>query len=716
MHRTGTLALLAALAAAAPAAAQDRRPLTPLDLYHLRTASDVTLSPDGRSVVYVVTQPDSATNKYRRDLWIARTDGSGAPRRLTWTNSPAVGSPAFSPDGTRLAFVSAREGGRPQVWILPLAEGGEAWPLTDLKTGAGGPVWSPRGDRVAFTSLLTPAELDSARDTTRAKVDAGAIRRIDRDRAAALRAIRAKLAQEEQDDDPRRVTRLAFMGETSIENERWRQLYVVDARPEAKPVRLTSSPWSSGAPSWSPDGASLVFTSEEPRAGMHPDEDQESDLVMIPAAGGAPRRIAEPGHEESDAAFSPDGRWIAYVRQHVDTPFFTAVNAELVVMRPDGTGRRSITAPLDRSVSDYAFTDDGWLYFTTPSEGSVPLWRVRPDGGEPQRVVTGPRGVLSFDVAGSTVAWSEMNPRRPGDVHAAALDGRGERRLTQLNDSLLARVHVADYEEIRYRSFDGRPVQGWFLRPLGVAPRQAPLAVEIHGGPHAMWGPGEASMWLEYQSLVGAGYTVFFANPRGSGGYGQEGLRSIHRSWGTPPARDILIGADSILARGLADPALQATTGGSYAGYMVAWLIAKESPERFRAAVAQRGVYDLSTWWGASNTWRLFEGEFGGRPWEQWEIAREQSPITHVAGVRTPLLMLHGENDYRTSIAGAEAFYRALKTLGRPVEFVRYPREGHELTRSGEPAHRVDHMLRIVEWFERHLRPETSPVRSAIAQ
>jgi dipeptidyl aminopeptidase/acylaminoacyl peptidase len=268
-------------------------------------------------------------------------------------------------------------------------------------------------------------------------------------------------------------------------------------------------------------------------------------------------------------------------------------------------------------------------------------------------------------------------------------------------------VYAADYEEMWYPSFDGRRIQGWILRPIGYrAGDRPPLAVEIHGGPHAMWGPGEASMWLEYQSLAGAGYTVFFSNPRGSGGYGEEGLRSIHRNWGTPPARDILIGADSVLARGLADPARQAVTGGSYAGYMVAWLIAKEAPERFKAAVAQRGVYDLGIWWGASNTWRLFEGEFGGRPWEQADIAREQSPLTWVANVRTPLLMLHGEQDYRTTIAGAEAFYRALKTLGREVEFVRYPREGHELTRSGEPAHRVDHMLRIVEWFERHIRPE----------
>jgi dipeptidyl aminopeptidase/acylaminoacyl peptidase len=701
------LALAAGLAPAR-GGAQEKRPLTALDLYHLRVASDVALSPDGRRVAYVVTEADSADNRYKRDLWIAGTDGSGA-RRLTWTESASLGSPSFSPDGRLLAFTSAREGGRPQVWILPLADGGEAWPLTDLKTGASGPVWSPRGDRIAFTSSLSPEELAAEDTATRkdkkdARVDAAAMRNIHRDREAAVAAIRAKLAENARGKNPRVVTRLNYMGETGLQDERWGQLYVVEARPGARPRRLTSGRFASGGPAWAPDGRSLVYSAAPPAEGVHPDYERESDLFVVDAGGGTPRRIAEPRYAENSPEYSPDGRWLAYVRQIRDTPHPTAVNNELVVVRADGRERRSVTGALDRAVGDFAFTPDGWLYFTVSSEGAVPLYRTRLDRIAPERVVSGPRGVLSFDVAGGTVAWAQMHPQRPSDVYAARLNGSAERRLTQLNDSLLARVYVGEYEEIWYPSFDGRRIQGWFIRPLGYRPgERPPLAVEIHGGPHAMWGPGEPSMWLEYQMLAGAGYTVFFSNPRGSGGYGEEGLQSIHRNWGTPPARDILVGADSVLRRGLADPARQAVTGGSYAGYMVAWLVAKEAPERFEAAVAQRGVYDLGVWYGSSNTWRLFEGEFGARPWEDPEIVRAQSPLTYVANVRTPLLLLHGDVDYRTTIAGAEAMYRALKVLNREVEFVRYPREGHELTRSGEPAHRVDHMLRILEWFERHL-------------
>ncbi|HET6763389.1 MAG TPA: S9 family peptidase, partial [Longimicrobiaceae bacterium] len=521
-------------------------------------------------------------------------------------------------------------------------------------------------------------------------------------------AIRAKLKDDARDDDPRVVTRLEFLGENAVDRESWRQVYVVDVRSGATPLRLTAGAWNSSAPSWSPDGATIAFSSGQPDDGVHADYQQESDIVLVPAAGGAPRRIAEPGYSEGSARFSPDGRWIAYTRQHEATRFSTAVNTELMLQRADGTGRVSVTGGLDRGVASFAFTPDGWLYFSVQSEGAQPLYRTRTDRIAPQVVVGGPRGVLSWDVRGGRLAWAQMSPERPSDVYTAAADGTGERRLTALNDSLLAQVYVGAYEEVRYPSFDGRRIQGWFIRPIpsATATGRPPLALEMHGGPHSMWGPGEASMWLEYQSLAGAGYTVFFSNPRGSGGYGEEWLQSIHQNWGSPPARDILIGADSVIARGLADGARQGVVGGSYAGYMTAWMIAREAPDRFRAAVSQRGVYDLTTWWGASNTWRLFEGEFGGRPWEQAELARAQSPITYVAGVHTPLLMLHGEADYRTTIAGAEEFYRALKVLNREVEFVRYPREGHELTRSGEPLHRVDHMLRIIDWFERHIRPD----------
>ncbi|HEX5871464.1 MAG TPA: prolyl oligopeptidase family serine peptidase, partial [Longimicrobium sp.] len=536
------LAALAALAlSAAPGHAQERRPLTALDFYHLKNAGAVNLSPDGQRAVFVVTEVDSAANRYRRDLWIANTDGSGL-RRLTWTNARGIGAPRFSPDGRMIAFTQSRQDGPAQVWILPLAEGGEAWPLTDLETGAGAPVWSPDSRRIAFMSQLTPEQLadSAAADSAKKdapKIDAAAIRNIDDNRAAALAAIRAKLAANAEENDPRVVTRLGYLGETSIEDESYGQIYVVDVRQGARPVQLTRAAYGIGAPEWTPAGDSLVYSAGPPRReGLHPDDEMESDLVVAPADGrGRARTLAEPGSGEDGAAFSPDGQYITYVRFATAIDSLTNTNSELIVMRRDGSDRRSITAGMDRAPQGFTITPDGWLYFTVGSQGAVPLYRTRLDRIDPQPVVQGPRGVLSFDVAGGRIAWAEMNPRRPSDVYTADAAGGGERRLTTLNDSLLAQVYVSDYHEIWYPSFDGRRTHGWYLLPIDHRPgRRAPLAVEMHGGPHAMWGPGEASMWLEYQMLAGAGYTVVFSNPRGSSGYGNEGLRSIRRNWGTP--------------------------------------------------------------------------------------------------------------------------------------------------------------------------------------
>ncbi len=702
------LAGLMMAAGAGQAQSQERRPLTALDFYHLKNAGGVTLSPDGQRAVFVVTEVDSAENRYRRDLWMANTDGSGL-RRLTWTNARGIGAATFSPDGRMLAFTQARQaqgnrGQGSQVWILPLADGGEAWPLTEMETGAFAPVWSPDSRRIAFLSSLTPQQIAGA-DTTRPATDAGAIRNIHQDRAAALAAIRAQLAANARAQDPRVVTRLNYLGETSIEDEEYAQIYVVDVRAGAQPVQITKLAYDIGVPAWTPAGDSLLFSASPPRGDYHPDYELESNLQFAAADGsGRPRVIDRPGYGEYGPAFSPDGEWIVFTRVNANPDSATSTDAELMMMRRDGSDARSITAAMDRGPNGYTVTPDGWLYFTVNTEGAVPLYRTRLDAVDVQPVVQGPRGVLSFGVAGGRIAWSEMNPRIPSDVYAADAAGTGERRLTMLNDSLLARVYVSDYHEIRYPSFDGRQTQAWYLLPMGHRPgRRAPLAVQIHGGPHVMWGPGEASMWLEYQMLAGAGYTVFLSNPRGSAGYGNAWLRANRRDWGASPGRDILVGADSVIARGLADPNRQVVTGGSYAGYMTAWLIAREAPTRFRAAVAARGVYDLGIWFYGSNSWRLFEGDFGTRPWEDPEVTRAQSPLTYVADIQTPLLLLHADTDYRATIASAEALYRAMKLLNKEVEFVRYPREGHELTRSGEPGHRIDHLLRTLEYFERYI-------------
>jgi dipeptidyl aminopeptidase/acylaminoacyl peptidase len=579
----------------APGAAAARRPVVAEDLYRLKNASDVAVSPDGRWVAYVVTRVDSAENRYARDIWLAAADGS-QPRRLTFSDG-SESAPAFAPDGRSLVFVAKRgNDAAPQLYLLSLAGGGEARRLTGLARGVAAPAWAPDGRRIAFISQLSPEELakaDSARlrgDSAAAAADSAGRRAGGPPRPGASRAER--LAAAAAAGDPHLVTRLGFLAETGLAPERWGQLYVVGVEEGSKPVKLTSGAFPHLAPAWSADGRTIALAARPPKGSYEPDFEQDGDIWLVPADGsGAPRNLtgadapppgvkplALPGAgrsaawSESDPAWSPDGRRIAYVRTIVGAGE-SAANSEAVV-RDLATGTVTCAScALDRAARGATWAEGGAaLYFTVQDRGGVVLYRAAGNGTGARPVVSGARGVLSYDVAGSTLAWAEMNPADPAEVYAARADGGASRRLTRLNDELLAGLQVQPYEELGYAAPDGTRLQGWVVRPADFRPGM-PLAVEMHGGPHAMWGPGEQSMWLEYETLAGDGYVVFFSNPRGSDGYGAAWKQAIHRNWGDLAMGDVLAGADSVIARGWADRNRQYLTGGSYAGFLTAWMV-----------------------------------------------------------------------------------------------------------------------------------------------
>jgi dipeptidyl aminopeptidase/acylaminoacyl peptidase len=265
-------------------------------------------------------------------------------------------------------------------------------------------------------------------------------------------------------------------------------------------------------------------------------------------------------------------------------------------------------------------------------------------------------------------------------------------------------VQVAPTEEIRYTAPDGQEIQGWIVKPPDFsAKEQWPLALNIHGGPHVMWSPAAHAMWLEWQLHAARGYVVFFCNPRGSDGYGDDFRTFIHNNWGEAEMDDILSGVDEVVARGYVDEKRMALTGGSYGGFMTAWIIGHDN--RFAAAVSQRGVYNLMSFFGTTDVPRLIEYEFETLAFDDPEKMWHYSPFAYVRKMRTPLLLIHSDNDYRVPIADAEQMFTALKKLRRTVEFVRYPREGHELSRSGEPEHRIDRLERMTGWFDKYCKP-----------
>lgn len=696
------LALTAALGLASDAVAQEKRPIRATDLYRIRTASDVAVSLDGQQIAFVVTQIDSADNAYYSHIWVTAADGSG-PQQYTY-GKVRDANPVWSPDGRKIAFVSNRGGDEPQIHILP-TDGGEAWQLTDLEHGAWDPVWSPDGQALLFTSTFTSHELEgeaAERDTAAASETRAA---ADTAMWGSLAAIRNWLARNASEEEPAVITRLDFQGERELTPvEAWSQIYVVDLA-ERKPQRLTDGPYDFEDPDFAPDGHRIAFVATISE-GIHPDYSLKSDLYIADLYGGSQQKVDIPGYAISNPAWSPDGSRLAFAAR--DTAERSSANTEIgVIELADGEPAGEVdwlSRALDRSVRQFRWASDGQsIYFTGRVHGTIPIYRVRIENREIRQMVSGERGVLSFDLGGRRLAYVLTEPANPSEVYAVEAAGNSERRLTALNSGWLSGVQVQPHRSFWFNSFDGRRVQGWLIDPVRYRSGQDyPLVLEIHGGPHAMWGPGEATMWHEFQLLAANGYFVLYTNPRGSDGYGYQFKRAIRRDWGEGPMGDVLTAVDSVVARGGVDPERLVVTGGSYAGYLTAYIVGHD--HRFKAAVAQRGVYDLAVFFGEGNAWRLVPHEFDTYPWEDRELLRTESPITYAHQIRTPLLIMHADRDLRTGISQSEMLYRTLKVLQKPVEYVRYPREGHDLSRTGEPLLRVDRLLRILEFFERHVR------------
>ncbi len=675
----------------------DRLPVTPDDIYQLDWLEDAQISPDGRWVAYVRVSPDRLKNNYRRAIWIAASDGSSPPRQFT-AGAGSDTAPRWSPDGTRLAFQSVRDGDKEQVFVIRF-DGGEARALTRLPNGARSPAWSPDGRQIAFLARLNGDE--------QGREDRGENQPPKDKWEAEARKLEEKRKTEET-LDPRLLTHLPYRSGVSFIDDKTSHIYVITSDPDADdraPRRVTSGAGNWSPPSWLPDGSTLLSTREQ-------DPAKESlflgrAVFRIPLDGSEPVELAGPpftyaglgvGGTQIGPSASPDGRWIAALRKPEERA--TSQNTRLCVLPIEGGEPRDLTLELDRSIFGHQWTADGNLLAMVEDNGDTSVRRVSLDGGVTP-VVSGTRIVEAFSAAanGST-AFVAAAPDGPSDVWFRAADG-AERRLTDVHAKLRSERHIIIPQEIRYTAPDGLDIQGWVLYPPGFDPNgKYPLALFIHGGPHTMWGPSFRTLWPDWQAAAGHGYVVFFCNPRGSEGYGQAFQAALYDGWGEADYRDILAGVDEVVARGGIDTERICVTGGSYGGFMTTWLVGHD--QRFRAAVAQRGVYHLMSFYGTSDAYELIENEFDGEPWQEIDKLWRHSPLAYAPNIHTPLLILHADLDYRAPISDAEQLFGMLRRLGRTVEFVRYPREGHELTRSGEPSHRVDHLQRILDWWARH--------------
>lgn len=697
------------------------KPIVTSDVIKLATADQIKISPDGSRAVMVVTKKAVKDKEYyyTRHLYMVNLSG-GEPVQLTFGDRSDA-QPTWSPDGRHIAFVR-KEKGVSQIWILPLV-GGEAYPLTTVKTGASQPVWSPDGGKILFSSNIpfhaipgSPAwpnerpGRDYQDEPNWADMKEEEKENVKASPDGSIEEIKAWLAKNANEKNPRVLTRLQFQAENDLQpTYNFSHLWMIPFHTEAEAKQITSGFQSFREPSWSPDGSKIICTSASPS--VEPDANRKSSIWTMDAEGrNLTEFIAFPNYPALAPQYSPDGKTILFLTRSGQD--FLRGQFELATIPAAGGQHTVLTTDFDRDVTDPRWSADGkTIYFTASADGDIPLYSIPSRGGKPSILIGNDKGVMDFDLKGDKIVYAQTEISNPWDVYVLNTKEKKTAQLTRLNEWWLKDKKITLPKEYWITRPDGVKVQYWVMEPLNRKDgTKYPTILNIHGGPTAMWGPSGFSMWHEFQMQVGWGYGLVFCNPRGSGGYGEDFKRGNYKNWGTGPANDILAALDDASAKhSWIDKDQYFVTGGSYAGYMVAWLVSQD--QRFKAANCQRGVYDLTTFMGEGNAWRLVPDYFG-YPWEAGvqKLLDENSPYAYVDKINTPLLIMHSDKDLRTGVIQSEMLYKSLKILNKPVEYVRYPDEGHELSRSGNPLRMMDRLIRIIEFFERYAKhPEIPP-------
>ena len=648
------------------------RGMIPEDLTRILFVTDPQISPDGRRVAFVVTSLSEERDEYLANIWIVGVEG-GTPRRFTAGPRRDI-EPRWSPDGTRLAFLSERAlKDKLQLYVLP-ADGGEPTKLTALEHGVSSIAWAPDGTRLAFVSLVGGQHEPESEEEKRKSRPARVITSV----------------------------KYRFNGE-GFTYERRPHVFVVPLD-GSSPVQITDGDFIDADPVWAPDGESIVFASARHAAR---DDDDASDLWQVPAKGGAPQRLTATTGPVMLPAFAPDGRTIAFLARAGLNAY--GRNVQLFTVPSEGGQVVCLTSALDRScgplhVRPQWSPDSRFITVAAEERGDIGLWRVAaPGGSAPVRIVGGERALNGFSASadGRLLAFAASGPVAPAEVFVCRVDGSDERRLTELNRGWTDSVTLSTPERFRFTRA-GFDLDVWVIRPAGfVAGQRYPTLLSIHGGPHAQYGH---NFFDEFQVYAGAGYGVVYTNPRGSQGYGEAFAQAVVGDWGGGDYADVMAALDEALARHpFIDPDRLGVLGGSYGGFLTSWTVGHT--KRFKAACSERAVNCHYTMFGTSDIGSSFNVvELGGPlPWEDMARYIERSPLTYAKDITTPLLILHSEDDLRCPIEQAEQLFVALKKLRREVRFVRFPGENHEMSRSGKPRHRLERFRYILEWFSAHL-------------
>ena len=723
-----------------------RRNITEKDLFDFVWIGDPQISPDGMRVAFVRVTVNEKKEGYNTSIWSVPVTGGEEPHQLTKGDHDTA--PRWSPDGKFLLFLRATEKeGKPeppQLSILPMA-GGDSFSFTDLPKGAGNPVWSPDGKTIAFTSETNAEDLAKQEKKKRKEEElkkavneispssrpAGksANKATPMPTSASDAVAKTKEAEAEHESDIRVITRAVYRednegyGDPKHPQHIWIVTAPRNADEKVQPKQVTFGRFDEGNIVWSNDTARIYFTSlrvDEPYYEL-----SRTELYSVPASGGAPTKLNSVDMEMNNLSLSPDGKQIAFIAS-ITQPInsYTQPDLWIVDLTPNAKPR-NLTATFDFDIGDGVFGDSA-----APRAGgaNIPLWT--PDGrslleicgkegktvlaafdvenGAETDLTRGNEAVLRFcaPTDRSKIVYTVSTPTRINDLFVTDRSGGEGRQLTHVNDALFTKLNLTEPEEIHYKTFDGKTIQAWVQKPPDFNPaKKYPLILNIHGGPHAAYG---YIFEHEFQWMAAKGYVVLNPNPRGSTTYGQDFGNIIQYHYPGDDYKDLMAGVDDVIRRGYIDNKKLGVTGGSGGGLLTNWVVGQTN--RFGAAVSQRDIASWEAWWYSSDLTLFQPNWFKAPPFDDEQEFKARSPLTYIENVKTPMMFILGEADYRTPPgAGGEQMFRALKFRKIPTVMVRFPNESHELSRSGQPWHRIERLQNIVGWFDHWLMGVPKP-------
>jgi dipeptidyl aminopeptidase/acylaminoacyl peptidase len=666
----------------APCLAAQKQPFDVQALLKIQRISEPQLSPDGQMVAFTVQTVDLEQNTKPKQIYAVAIAGGGSPQRIT-NEGTSNERPVWAPDSKHIAFISDR-GGSSQIWIMK-PDGTEAKQITSLPTEAGGVMFSPDGKKLVFTSEVYPDCPDDACNKSR----------LDAEKSSKVKA--------------RSYTTLLYRHWTQWQSKRRSHLMVVDSGggpvKDLTPGNRDVPPFSLGGPDdyvISPDSREVCYT-------MNADPVQatstNTDLFVVPIAGGEAKKITSNPGADASPQYSPDGRLLAYRSQQ--QAGYESDRWKLIVLDRTTGVTDAVTETLDRPVQSFAWSHDSKnLFFTVLDRGRQSIQMIPAGGGATRVIVSGASSFddMQFTSDGKTMIYSGQSGSGPNEIYRASSGGGAPVALTHLNDDLLGQYSLTPLEEFWVEGAEKTRVQSFVVKPPNFqSTTKYPVLFLIHGGPEGEWGESWTYRW-NAQVFAAAGYLVVMPNPRGSFGYGQKFTEEIKDDWGGKVYDDLMAVVDHVAALPYADGERMAAAGGSYGGYMVDWMLGHTT--RFKALISHAGVYDLRSAFGATEELWFPLWEYNGTPWDNPDTYAKWSPSYYVKDFKTPTLVIHGELDFRVPYTQGLQLFTALQLQKVPSKLLEFPDEGHWVLK---PQNSVLWYSTFLEWIGEWTKAAAAP-------